>query len=108
MRRRRLLRRYRKIIADSLQGAARIRTGACRQTKLPRCIRRFRDGHNASRREARSKPAALAGFAFDFESCLMTVQYMFHDRKAQTGAARFARAAAIDAIKALGEPRDML
>ena len=50
---------------------------------------------------------ALAQAAFDAQAALMKLEDVFDDREAETGAAEFARARAIDAIEALGQPRDI-
>src|SRR5258708_22066967 len=55
-----------------------------------------------------AKSAAAARRAPDVESSLMAVQHVLDDREAQARAAGFARAAAVDAIEALGQPVDML
>src|SRR5438477_2186630 len=62
----------------------------------------------ALRREAHREAAAHAGLAHDVERRLVAGDGMLDDGEAEAGAAGLARAAAIDAIEALGEPRDVL
>ena len=50
----------------------------------------------------------LPGSLVDVELRLVAQQHVLDDREAEAGAARRARPAAIDAIEALGQPRDVL
>src|SRR6185436_4796368 len=58
--------------------------------------------------KARAEAAALAGLALDLEAGLMARERVLGDGEAEAGAAGLARAAAVDPIEALGEPRDVL
>src|SRR5579885_1739385 len=51
---------------------------------------------------------ALAELAVDVERATMVVDDVLDDGEAEAGAAQFARAPGIDAVEALGEPRQML
>ena len=62
----------------------------------------------APRREARGEAAALAGLALDLEHGVVARERVLGDGEAEAGAAGLARAAAVDAVEALGEPRDVL
>src|SRR4051812_34194613 len=57
----------------------------------------------AMRRKAYRKPAAGARLAVDLERRLVPGHGVLHDREPEAGAAGLARAAAIDAVEALGE-----
>src|SRR5258706_16395610 len=52
--------------------------------------------------------AALTRLAFHFQICLVARHGMLDDRQAEASAAGLARTAAIDAVEALGEAREML
>src|SRR5258708_6480180 len=58
--------------------------------------------------EMGAEAAALPRRARDLERGAVPAQRVLHDREPQSRAAAFARAAAIDAIEALGEARDVL
>src|SRR5688572_14469919 len=62
----------------------------------------------APRRKPRREAAALAGLAFDLEPRFVARERVLRDGEAEPRATGLARAAAIDAIKALGEPRNVL
>src|SRR5258708_30304827 len=66
------------------------------------------DGPHARAGEARAEAAALPRRAVDVEHRAVAAQRVLHDGEPQSGATRFARAAAVDAVEALGEARDML
>ena len=66
-----------------------------------------RDALHARRRQDRRERAAPARLAFDRKFGLVPQQDMIDDRKAKSGAARFPRAAAIHAVEALRQPRQM-
>src|SRR5207244_221559 len=51
---------------------------------------------------------AAAGFAADVELAAVALRDVLDDRQAETGAARLARAAAVDAVEALGQARQGL
>src|SRR5271154_5584289 len=59
-------------------------------------------------REARGESAALARCAVDQQHALVPRQRMLHDGQPEARASGFARAAAVHAVKALGEARQML
>ena len=61
-----------------------------------------------SRREDEPEGRALAGLARDVELAAVTLHDVLDDRQPEPGAAGLARAAAVDAIEALGQPREML
>src|SRR3954471_18394916 len=65
------------------------------------------EGDGAPRREMCAEAAASAGRAVDFEMRLVARERVLGDGEAEAGAAALARAAAIDAVEALGEPRDV-
>src|SRR5437588_10179096 len=65
-----------------------------------------RDG--AARREVRVKAAADTRRTFDVELRLVPRQRVLDDGEAEPGAPGLARAAAIDAVEALGEARNVL
>src|SRR5512143_140746 len=71
----------------------------------PHFLRRRRE---ARRRKARAESAALAGPALDRERGLMARERMLDDGQAEARAAGLARAAAVDAIEPLGQPRQVL
>jgi len=52
--------------------------------------------------------AALPRLAFDGEPRLVAFEHVLDDGEAEAGAAGLARAAAVDAVEALGEARDVL
>ena len=60
------------------------------------------------RRQHDREGAAGAGRALDRQMPLMAAQDVLDDGQAQAGAAQAARAAALDAVEPLGEPRQML
>src|SRR5258706_5647071 len=64
--------------------------------------------HDPPRRKTRGESAALARIALDVERCLVPAQHVLDDREPEPGAAGGARAAAIDAVKTLGQPRNVL
>ena len=65
------------------------------------------DAANAHRRKDEPEARALVGLAGDVELAAVTLHHVLDDRQAEAGAARFARAAAVDAIEALGQAREM-
>src|SRR5581483_8334128 len=67
-----------------------------------------RGGDHAPSREARGEAAAAAGLALDLERRLVARERVLHDREPEARAAALARAPAVDAVEALGEPRDVL
>src|ERR1700694_4721518 len=67
---------------------------------LRACPRR----HHAARGKLGGEPAALSRRAFDLQGRLMPRQRVLDDGESQARAAGFARAAAIYAVEALGEP----
>src|SRR5207302_9059923 len=65
-------------------------------------------GHRALQREAHREAAACARLAVDVEARLVARDGVLDDGQAQSRAAGFARAAAIDPVEALGQARQML
>ena len=59
------------------------------------------------RREHRGEPAALPDLARHLEPRLVAREHVLHDREPEAGAAGIARTAVVDAVEALGEPRDV-
>src|SRR4051794_10757748 len=70
---------------------------------------RRRAGRRAHPQGGKDEPEgrALARLAVDVELTAMALHDVLDDRQSQPGAARLARAAAVDAIEALGEPRQV-
>src|ERR1700761_652897 len=62
---------------------------------------------DAQRREVTGEGAALALDAAHIEPAAMALQRMLDDRQPETGAALAARTSRIDAVEALGEPREV-
>src|SRR5262245_33174611 len=67
-----------------------------------------RGGLEARAREPGAEAAALAGLARDRELPAVARERVLHDRETQARAAGLAGAAAVDAIEAFREPRDVL
>src|SRR3954468_8618146 len=65
------------------------------------------EGDGAARREMCAEAATRARRAVDLEVRLVAPEHVLGDGEAEAGAARVARAAAIDAVEALGEPWDV-
>ena len=65
-------------------------------------------GGNAPRRKTHRKAAALARFALDPQAGLVSQERVLDNREPETRSARLARSAAVHAVEALGEPRDVL
>src|SRR5712691_8621268 len=65
-------------------------------------------GQSALRRKAHREAAACTRLAVDVEARLVARDSVLDDGQAQSRAAGFARAAAVDAVEALGQPRQML
>src|SRR5882672_10159134 len=63
---------------------------------------------DSTRGELGGKTASRAGGALDFEASLVPREGVLDDRQPQAGASSFSRAAAIHAVEALGEARDVL
>src|SRR6267143_1325294 len=84
----------------------------CASLSLFRCrvtsARRRRGGHGSLRRKAHGEAAACTELAVDVEARLVARDGVLDDGQAEARAAGFARAAAVDAVEALGEPRQML
>ena len=59
------------------------------------------------RRQHHRKGRALAGRALDVEPAAMAVDHVLDDGEAEAGAAELARARGVDAVEALGEPRQV-
>ena len=66
-----------------------------------------RGPHGVAEAGAEPELAALAGFALNAKLCLMAVEDVLHDGQTEPRAAAFARAAAVHAVEALGEARDV-
>ena len=77
---------------------------------LPRLLskigRLFLD-HSGNRKTG-TETAAVTHFAFYYQSTVMPGEHMLGDRQAQTRAASFARTAAVNAVEAFGQTRNML
>src|SRR4051794_14144655 len=67
-----------------------------------RAVAHRRCALDTSRRQAHGERAAAADFAFDFELRLVPKQHVFDDCESESGAARGARATAVDAVETLG------
>src|SRR6267378_1664298 len=65
-------------------------------------------GQSALRRKAHRETAAGTRLAIDVEARLVARDGVLDDGEAQSRAAGLARAAAVDAVEALGQPRQML
>src|SRR5689334_899457 len=63
---------------------------------------------DAPRRKPGGEAASGTGDALDLQGSLVPRERVLDDGEAETGAPGLARAAAVHAIEALGEPRDML
>ena len=59
-------------------------------------------------RQVNGEYRALAELAVDVESAAVVAHDMLNDRKAEAGSAELARARRIDAIEALGQPRQKI
>ena len=59
------------------------------------------------RREHESERRPFSGLAGDVEFATVALDHVLNDRQAEAGAARLARAAAIDAVETLGQAREM-
>src|SRR6267143_4224035 len=91
---------------QSVTGAfqfARLRLFRCRVAGA----RRRLGGHRALRREVHREAAACARLAVDVEARLVARDGVLDDGQAEPRAAGFARAAAIDTVEALGQPRQV-
>src|SRR5258708_37402109 len=62
----------------------------------------------AGRRQRHREGRALAGRALDVEAAAVAVDHVLDDGEAEAGAAQLARARGVDAVEALGEPRQMV
>src|SRR5437879_845837 len=62
----------------------------------------------AGGRQRYRKGRALAGCALDVEAAAVAVDDVLDDGEAQPGATQLARARGVDAVEALGEPRQMV
>ena len=67
----------------------------------------FKLSLNPPRWEMHGKGAALAQLAVNVQLRPVALQGVFDDGQAQAGATGFARAAAVDAVEALGQPRQV-
>src|SRR5688572_5362879 len=63
---------------------------------------------DAPGRKARREAAAPPDFALDVQVSLMPCECVLDDREAEAGATGIARTSAIDTVKTLGQPRDVL
>src|SRR6476646_10819376 len=81
---------------------------ACRQRMRSMLARYFLRRGKARCRKARREAAALARRAIHAQHGLVARKRVLDDRQPQPGAARFARAATVDAVEALREPRQVL
>src|SRR6267143_2666291 len=83
----------------------------CASLSLFRCrvtsARRRLGGHGSLRRKAHGEAAACTELAVDVEARLVARDGVLDDGQAEARAAGFARAAAVDAVEALGQPRQV-